>query len=209
MSYAQHAKLNSKRIGLTGNIGSGKSTVADLLIKKGAALIDSDALARAATNDADVLTAIQTQLGKELVQDGALDRQKTAELVFNNPEALKTLNSIIHPWVRAESVRRTQALLEQEKPPAIIIFDIPLLYENALETTVDAVIVVDVPLELRIHRVQERSGLSEDDIRVRDAAQLELTEKVKRADYVIDNSKGLDELKQQVNEVWSKLIDLV
>ncbi len=192
-------------MGLTGNIGSGKSTVAKLLLEKGAALIDSDALARAATRDPNVLKEIQNKLGKALVNDGQLDRQKTAEMVFNNPDALKTLNSIIHPWVRAESARKTHEIVKQNDPPVVILFDIPLLFENSLEETVDEVIVVNAPLELRIQRVKERSGLSEEDIRARDAAQLELEQKVKRADYVIENTKDLKHLEKQVDALWLEL----
>ena len=191
-----------RRTGLTGNIGSGKSTVAQLLVAKGAALIDSDALARAATQDPEVLAQISEQLGAELVKDGALDRAKTAELVFNDASARQTLNGIVHPWVRRESEARALALTQQADPPPVILMDIPLLYENGLETSLDAVIVVDAPLDTRVQRVMKRSRLSEREARARDAAQMPLGDKVAKADFVLHNSGDLEGLGQQVDKLW-------
>jgi dephospho-CoA kinase len=176
-----------------------------MLVKKGAALIDSDQLAREASQDAKVLATIAEKLGAELVENGQLRRDKTAALVFNNPEALQTLNSIIHPWVRQESQKRARELMANDAPPKVILFDIPLLYENGLESSVDAVIVVTSPLELRIKRVQTRSQLTEADIRARDKAQLALAEKVKRADFVIQNDSTIKALERQVDEVWQTI----
>lgn len=193
-------------IGLTGNIGSGKSTVAKFLVGKGAALIDSDALAREATKDPAILKAIADALGSDLIENGGLDRAKTAERVFNDDEALAKLNSIIHPWVREQSEQRARALAERPAPPPIILFDIPLLYENGLEKTLDAVIVVDAPLPLRIKRVQERSGSTEREVRARDAAQLDQRDKAERADFVLTNDANLDKLKRQVDTIWPQLL---
>ena len=194
-----------KRIGLTGNIGSGKSTVAQFLVEKGAALIDSDALAKEATQDPDVLQRIADALGDDLIQDGELDRPKTAERVFGDKEAREALNGIIHPWVRRKSKERAEELERQDAPPDVVLMDIPLLYENGLERGLDAVIVVDAPLEIRIERVQERSGLSEQEVRARDAAQMPPEEKVERADYVVDNSGDKKALELQLERLWSPL----
>ena len=194
--------MQTKLIGLTGNIGSGKSTVAKMLAEKGAVIIDADALAKAATQDPYVLEQITQKLGPDLIQDGQLDRKKTAELVFNNPEARQMLNGIIHPWVRQKSAERISELMQSPSPPKIIVQDIPLLYESGLEKTFDAVIVVYAPLEQRIARVMSRSNLSESEIRARDAAQISLEEKAKRADVVIDNSRDLEYLQEQVDKVW-------
>ncbi len=154
-----------KRIGLTGNIGSGKSTVAKMLAEKGAVIIDADTLAKEATRDKPILEAIAQKLSPELLQEGQLDRKKTAELIFNNPEARQILNSIIHPWVRAKSAERIAELSASEHPPEMIVQDIPLLFESGLENNFDAVIVVYAPLEQRIDRVMSRSNLSEEEIR--------------------------------------------
>ena len=196
--------MNPKRIGITGNIGSGKSTVAKMLVEKGAALIDADALAREATQDHQVLEQIQHKLGGDLVIDGKLDRAKTAELVFNNPDARKILNGIIHPWVRQKSEERIRELESSPSPPPVILQDIPLLFENGLEKNLDAVIVVYAPLEVRLARVVSRSNMTPADFYARDSSQMNLEEKVKRADYVIDNSGELSELQARVNEVWEK-----
>jgi len=198
---------NTKVIGITGNIGSGKSSVAKLLVNKGAALIDADEIARKATRDKKILEQISKQLGPELVKDGQLDRQKTADLIFSDDKARQKLNAIIHPWVRAESNKRIAELKGQENPPEIILQDIPLLYENSLQSTVDAVIVVYAPLLERIKRVQKRSDLSEQDIRARDGAQMNLISKMALADYVIDNSAGESELKKEVNRLWLELTE--
>jgi dephospho-CoA kinase len=195
--------MQSKRIGLTGNIGSGKSTVAKMLAEKGAVIIDADVLARTATQDPAVLEQIAEQLGRDLVQDGNLDRKKTAELVFHHPEARHILNNIIHPWVRQKSAERVAELLQHD-PACIIVQDIPLLFENGLEKNFDVVIVVYAPLEERIARVMSRSTLTEEDILARDRVQMSLEEKVKRADVVIDNSRGLDDLQWQVDTFWEK-----
>ena len=192
-------------IGLTGNIGSGKSTVAQLLVAKGAALIDADALAREATQSAEVLAEIAAQLGAELVVDGQLDRADTAAKVFGNEAARRTLNGIVHPWVRRESARRAEVLTGEDAPP-VIIFDIPLLYENGLETTLDAVIVVDAPLNVRSERAAARSGLSVEEVCARDNAQLPLEQKVARADYVLDNAATLEHLQTQVDVLWPRLL---
>jgi dephospho-CoA kinase len=199
--------MKPKRIGITGNIGSGKSTVAKLLVEKGGALIDADAIAREVTNDVNVLEQIATQLGSDLIINGKLDRAKTAELVFNNPEARKILNSIIHPLVRQRSEEKMQTLALSSSPPPVILQDIPLLYENSLEKTLDGVIVVYAPLEVRLERVKSRSNMTDKEFYARDQAQMSLEEKVQQADYVIDNSEGLGSLHQQVNVLWEKLLN--
>jgi dephospho-CoA kinase len=197
--------MKPKHIGITGNIGSGKSTVAKMLVEKGAVLIDADALARAATQDPNVLQQIAEKLGADLIKEGQLDRTKTAELVFNNPEARTILNSIIHPLVRQKSDEKIRELETSLSPPPIILQDIPLLYENSLEKTLDAVIVVYAPLEVRLARVRTRSNMADSGFYARDNSQMNLEEKVKLADYMVNNSGGLEELREQVNELWETL----
>ncbi len=196
------------RIGLTGNIGSGKSTVARLLVQKGAALIDADALARAATDDPGVLSAIAQSLGADLIKDGRLDRAATARRVFNNPQARKTLNGIVHPWVRLKTAERLRELEQSPKPPPLILLDIPLLYENGLEQGLDAVIVVNAPLDTRIKRVSKRSGLDKEEIKARNEAQMPLAEKLAKADYVVDNAGDFSALKKQLDALWCELLGI-
>ncbi|MEM6431192.1 MAG: dephospho-CoA kinase [Deinococcota bacterium] len=195
-----------QRWGLTGNIGSGKSSVARLLEEKGAAVIDADALAKTATQDPEVLREIASQLGEQLVTEDGLDRVATAALVFENSSTRETLNGIIHPWVGRERTRLEQDLLTQPNPPQLILHDIPLLYETGLEAEVNGVIVVTAPLEIRIERVIARSQLSAQDIEARDYSQLDLDEKAARADVVIDNSGSWERLEQQVNQFWERVV---
>ena len=193
------------KIGLTGNIGSGKSTVARLLVERGAALVDADALVREATADPQVLEEIAEKLGDDLVKRGELDRAATAARVFADPEAREILNGIIHPWVRRESAARVAALSTRPDPPRVILMDIPLLYENGLETGLDAVVVVNAPLDARVARVAARSGLNEAEVRARDGAQLPLEEKVARADFVLENGGDVEELEKRVEALWRDL----
>ena len=194
------------QIGLTGNIGSGKSTVARHFAELGAAVIDADALARAATDDPQVLAAIAAELGAELVADGRLDRAATADRVFGDDEARARLNAIVHPWVGREREARVVALLASERPPPLIVHDVPLLYEAGLVDAFDAVVVVVAPLELRVRRAAARSDLAPDAVRARDAAQLPLADKAARADHVLDNGGDEAALRAQVAELWPRLV---
>ncbi len=189
-----------KQLGLTGNIGSGKSTVANLLKDMGATVIDADELAKAATKDPQVLKQIQAKLGQEFVRDNKLDRFATAQKVFNDQGALKTLNSIIHPWIGKKRKEIVEKLNASKTPPKIIIHDIPLLYENGMEKDFDAVIVVYASLGARIKRVVARSSLTIEEAQLRDSKQMSLEEKVRRADIVIDNEGDLEALKREVGE---------
>lgn len=200
-------------IGLTGSIGSGKSSVARLLAEHGAAVIDADALARAATEDAAVMREIAAELGEDLVTAGAdgslqLDRAATAARVFGDAAALARLNSIVHPWVRRRTAVMLSELLSSEPPPQVVVHDIPLLYENDLQQGLDAVVVVSAPLATRVARVVARSGLTASEVVRRDAAQLPLAEKVARADFVVDNEGDLRELEEQVAQLWRDLLAL-
>ena len=192
-------------VGLTGNIGSGKSVVARLFAERGAAVIDADALARAATEDPAVLRELAATFGKDIVKGGKLMRDQLAAVVFDNPEARAELNAIIHPWVGREREARTAELTARTPPPAVIVHDVPLLFEVGLDAEMDKVVVVDAPLELRVARAVTRSGLTEAEVRARDDAQMSLAEKVGRADFVIDNSKSLESSAQQVETVWRAL----
>lgn len=195
-------------IGLTGNIGSGKSTVAALFARHGAAVIDADALAREATEAPEILLEIAEVFGSDLVARGVLDRARLAEIVFADSEARARLGAIVHPWVARSREAEVARLAGRKPPPKVIVHDVPLLFEAGLAEAMDKTVVVDAPLGLRVARVVARSGLTEAEVRSRDAAQLPLAEKVARADFVIDSSGGLELLAAQVADLWLRLLKL-
>lgn len=196
-----------KRLGLTGSIGSGKSTVAARFALRGAVVIDADRLARQATEDPAVLERIAATLGEDLVVEGRLDRSRTAERVFGDDDARETLNRIVHPEVRRLTDQRVRMLQEQQNPPPLVVHDVPLLFESGLERGFDATAVVVAPLELRVQRIVGRTGMTPEQARARDAAQMPQDEKARRATYVIDNGGPLEALEPQVDQIWSDLVD--
>ena len=196
-----------KQLGLTGNIGSGKSTVASLFGARGAAVIDADRLAREATEDAAVLTAVADALGDELVVDGQLDRRATAVRVFMDDAARRKLYAIVHPWVRRASERRVRELAAGANPPELIVHDVPLLFENGLGDRFDATAVVVAPLEVRVRRVVDRGGIGPHDARRRDAAQMPQEDKARLATWVIDNTGAAAALEAQVERIWRELTE--
>ncbi len=193
-------------VGLTGNIGSGKSTVARLLAERGAVVIDADALARQATSDPGVLKEVAAALGPDLVVAGVLDRAATAARVFNEPEARELLNGIVHPWVACRRLELEAAAGSRRPPPAVVVHDVPLLYEVGLDADVDVVVVVYAPFDVRAARLARRSGLSREDAAARDAAQMPLDDKVALADFVIDNGGAEANLETQVAHLWDELV---
>lgn len=192
------------QLGLTGSIGAGKSTVARMLERRGAALVDADALARAATRDPGVLARVAADLGADLVRDGELDRAATAARVFGDDRARARLNAIVHPWVRAARAARVREL-QAGDPPPLIVHDIPLLFEAGMADEFDAVAVVVAPLEERLRRVAARSGLTEAEVRERDAAQWPQEVKAARARFVLDNGGDETALARQVDAMWREL----
>lgn len=196
----------TRRIGLTGGIASGKSTVATMLAQRGAAVIDADALAREATSQPEVLARIAEELGPGLVSGRVLDRPAVARLVFEDEGARRRLEGIIHPWVRARSRKLEQRLREQVDQPDLIVHDIPLLFEAGRAAEFDAVVVVDAPLEQRVARAASRSGLSREEFLAREQAQWPLERKARLADHLIINDGDLESLERQVERVWSTLL---
>jgi dephospho-CoA kinase len=197
------------RIGLTGSVGAGKSSVARRLAERGAWVIDADALARRATEDPEVLARIAAELGPELVVDGRLDRAATARRVFDDPAARRRLEAIVHPWVRRAMAAAEAAAMAAAKPPPLVVHDIPLLFENGLDAGMDATVVVDAPFAQRAARLAARSGLDEAAVRARDAAQLDPAEKARRATFVIDNGGDEAALDAAVAALWPRLLAVV
>ncbi len=191
------------RLGLTGGIGSGKSTVAGMLQSHGAVLIDADAISRRLTLPGGAAIAgIQAQFGPTFItSDGALDRDRMRQASFSDPGARKLLEAIIHPLVGEESTRQEAAAVATQA--ACIVFDIPLLVESRRwRQRVDHVLVVDCPAEVQVNRVTARSALAPEAVRSIIAAQATREQRVAAADTVIFNGgASLEWLAQQVARV--------
>ncbi|MEK4517266.1 dephospho-CoA kinase [Paenibacillus sp. FSL H8-0122] len=193
-------------IGLTGGIASGKSTVSALFVRKGAALVDADVIAREVMLPGHpVLAAAVEAFGDRiLLPDGSLDRAGLGEIVFRDPEALKTLNNLTHPAIRREITDRMYAL-EQENPQRLVIVDIPLLFESELDSLFDQIIVVYVPRRVQLARLMERSGMKLEQAEDRLRSQMDIELKRRKATFVIDNSGDLESAELQVARLWDRL----
>jgi len=193
-------------IGLTGGIGSGKSTVSALLAKRGAAVIDADAITRELQQPGTaVFSAMVERFGPGIVaRDGTLDRQAVADLVFTDAEALQDLGSIVHPAVGAEIARCLQG---EQGTDHVVVLDVPLLVESGRDDMA-ALVVVDVDPEVAVARLVEHRGMREDDARARMANQVSRQDRLAKADLVIDNSGSVEQLATRVDELWSRLVAL-
>ena len=194
-------------VGLTGGIGSGKSTVASLLARRGAVIVDADALARdAVAPGTPGLSEVVARFGAGLVgARGELDRGALAAMVFADPAALADLNAIVHPWVRAAIAERL-AGLHGGAFGGLVVLEIPLLVESGRSYGASKVIVVDCPEDVALRRLVEERGMDEGDARRRMAAQVSRADRAAAADIVIDNSGSLADLERQVAEVWAELL---
>lgn len=190
-------------IGLTGGIGTGKSTVAAMLQRLGAAVIDADEAARAVVEPGTPgLEEVVREFGPEIAPDGRLDRRRLADRVFNDPEALARLNAITHPLVREWMAAKTLAAFEAGA--VVVVQDVPLLFENNLERLFRGVILVYAPAEEQVRRLAGR-GMREDDARARIAAQLPIEEKRRRATWLVDNSGSIEKTRRQVERLWTEI----
>jgi dephospho-CoA kinase len=187
-------------LGLTGGIGSGKSTVSQLLAARGAVIIDADAITRELqAPGAPLLGDIAERFGAHVLgADGSLDRAALASIVFADADALADLNKIVHPAVAREMDRR---LAEQRDTNHVVVLDIPLLAENPRKG-LSGVVVVDVPVDTAVERLVGQRGMDEADARARIAKQASRDDRLKIADVVIDNSGDLSSLERRIDEVW-------
>jgi dephospho-CoA kinase len=194
-------------VGLTGGIGSGKSTVSALLAERGAVVVDADAITRELQQPGTpVFDAMVERFGPGIVgADGTLDRQAVADVVFADPEALAALNAIVHPAVGAEIVRRMEGLMATD---AVVVLDVPLLVESSNAYPVAGLIVVDVDPEVAVRRLVEQRSMQEGDVRARMSRQASRQERLARADRVVDNSGTLDDLRAQVDDLWAWITSL-
>ena len=190
------------RVGLTGGIGSGKSTVAGMFADRGAVVIDADVIAREVVRPGQpALQEITETFGPDVVSDtGELDRAGLASIVFTDEKALAQLNAITHPRIAA----RTQELMAAADPDAAVVYDMPLLVENDLTEGWDWVVVVEAPLSQRIDRLRER-GVGADNMEQRMAAQASDAQRRAVADVVIVNDGDLSDLSARVDVAWRQV----
>ena len=193
-------------VGLTGGIGSGKSTVSAMFAERGAVIVDADQIARdLQAPGSPVLVAMAERFGGHIIDgDGALDRAAVAAIVFNDRNALEDLNRIVHPAMHDEITAQIEA---HRTTGRVVVLDFPLLAENPRDG-LDATIVVDVDPEIAVARLVDQRGLADADARARIASQASRADRLEIATHIIDNSGDLDALSARVDEVWAELAEL-
>ena len=191
------------RVGLTGGVASGKSTVSAMLADLGAVIVDADILAReVVARGTEGLSEVVAEFGPDvLTEDGALDRSALGALVFADADRRRALEAIIHPRVRSRA-----AEIEAAAPPgSVVVHDIPLLAETGQADSFDAVIVVDVPTEVQLDRMVRLRGMTTEDAQARIDAQASREDRLAVATYVVDNTGTLEQLRRRVAEVYAAL----
>lgn len=193
------------KIGLTGSIGTGKSTVSKLLRERGIAVIDADLLAREIVKKGqECLNDLKNVFGNQVLTiDGELDRKKLGQIVFSDDSKLELLNSVTHPHIR----RRMKAQMNEleSKNNKVLVLDIPLLFEANMEDLVDIVLVVFAKEEIQIKRIMERDNCTQEEAMRIIKTQISQQDKISKSDYTIDNSGTIEELKEKLNGFLEKI----
>lgn len=198
-----------KWVGLTGGLGTGKTTVSQMLIKRGIPVIDADRIAREVVEpNGPAYPGIVQAFGSEILKaDGSIDRALLARAVFGDPKKLLHLEKLVHPFVQHEVVLQKQWLKDQHHPWAV--YDVPLLFEKNLKTQFDFIAVVSVTDEqIQVSRLKQRNSWNDGEIQKRLRSQLPLSEKITQADYVIRNDADLSSLEKKVDTMVQMLNDL-
>ena len=191
-------------VGLTGGIGSGKSTAARMLQERGAVVFDADVLARdAVAPGTDGHRAVVERFGADvLAPGGELDREALASVVFADPAARRDLEAIVHPEVRRLFAQGAEAYHDTDR---VVVLSAPLLVETGMHSAFDVLVVVAVPVDVQVERLMRDRGMSEDAIRARIVAQAPLEDKAAVADVLLDNEGSLEDLGRQVDRIWDEL----
>ncbi len=194
-----------KVIGLTGGIGSGKSTVSQFLAGLGAVILNADEVGHEAFKpDTEIWRKVVTAFGRQIVTpDGNIDRGKLSEIVFGNAESLSRLNQIMHP--RMYALVKAQLGEYRRQGMRVVVLEAPLLLEAGWTSLVDEVWVTSAPESTVLKRLEERTGLSQAESLARIRSQLPSAERIRQADVVINTDCDLDELKSKVKELWQRL----
>jgi dephospho-CoA kinase len=191
-------------VGLTGGIGSGKSTVASMLERRGAVVVDADSLARQAlARGTPGYARVVEEFGPEVVdQNAEIDRERLAQTVFADPEARRRLEAIVHPEVAR---RFTDSVAPHRDTDRVVVYVVPLLVERSMQGAFDVVVAISASPDTRQARLSADRGMGQEDVRRRMAAQLPDQERQRAAHVVIDNEGTLQELEQHVQDLWSDL----
>ena len=191
-------------VGLTGGIGSGKSTVSAMLAERGAVIVDADQIARDLQQPGSVvLERMAERFGADIIRDdGSLDRGAVAAIVFNDEAALKDLNGIVHPAMQDEIQRQIEAHRDSDR---VVVLDFPLLTENP-RRGLAATIVVDIDPEVAVERLVAQRGMDEADARARINSQVSREDRLAMATHVIDNGGDIAALEGRVDELWDELV---
>jgi len=197
-------------IALTGGIASGKSTIATRLADHGAVVVDADAIVRDVQQPGSaVLDEIARAFGADVIRpDGSLDRAGLGSRVFGDDDAIARLNRIVHPAVRSESQRRFDEAFAAD-PHAVVVYDVPLLVEARVDDPWELIVVAQAPADVRLRRLVDLRGLSETDAAARVASQVDDAARLAVADVVIDTTGTIDDTLRQVDELWTRLPDLI
>ena len=191
------------KVGLTGSIGTGKSTVSKIFKELGAYVIDADQIVHSLLKEQFVKEKIKEILGNVFDDKGEIDKKKVAKIIFNNPEKKKQLEALIHPLV-FERIQEKIKNIEKKDPDAVVVVEVPLMIETGSYKNYDVVIVVYAPEEIQLKRLLNR-GMEKEDALKRIKSQMPIDEKVKYADIVIENTGTLEELKKKVENVYREL----
>jgi dephospho-CoA kinase len=195
-------------VGLTGGIGCGKSTVSRMLLRKGAFIVDFDRVAHEVQEpDGTAWKAVVAEFGSEVLRsDRTLDREKLGAIVFNDGAKRRRLNEIVHPAV-FEAWRGRVEAIRRERPEAVVIADVPLLFEVGMQTMLDLVVLVYLSPEGQIRRIMKRNGYTREEAALRLASQMPIDEKVPLADLVINNEGTFGETEAQIEDIWRRLME--
>ena len=192
-------------IGLTGSLGTGKSTVAGMFANFGAEVLDADAIAHQLIGPQGACTKSVVKIfGSSVLDGGNIDRRKLAGIVFHDPKKIKRLEGIIHPVVKKEISARLRKF-ERSNNVEVVILDVPLLFESRLDRLVDYTVVVKASRQNQIKRARRKFGMSRGEALRRIRNQMPLRDKIRRADIIIDNDGPLTKTKNQVIEIWQRI----
>ena len=194
------------KVGLTGSIGTGKSTVEEIFKELGAYTIDADKVVHSLLENPEIIEKIRQAFGDEVIKNGKVNKKKLAEIVFSDYKKKKILESILHPQVFKE-IQNFFKEIEKKDPCAVAIADVPLMIETGSYKNYDVVIVVYAPKELQLKRLTEK-GMTEEEALSRINAQMDIEEKKKYADIIIENTGTIEELKEKVKNVYKRLKEM-